>query len=77
MEHPAAPLARRLITILKLLQVLIGLFAIEIFTQFLADRHLYRSIRNLALLFLNYAYALDHDPAIPRRPRDWAEWYDS
>lgn len=77
MEHPAAPLARSLITILKVFQVIIGLWAIEAFTQFIADKHLYRSIRNFVLLYLNYAHGLERDPAIPRRPADWAEWYGS
>ncbi|KAH8843560.1 hypothetical protein MCOR07_008891 [Pyricularia oryzae] len=47
------------------------LVALEGVADFFSDRHYHTVIRRLILLFL------DHDPAIPRPPEDWVEWYNS
>lgn len=45
--------------------------ALEGVAEFFSDRHYHNMFRRLLLLFL------DHDPAKPRVPDNWEEWYYS
>ena len=45
--------------------------ALEGVAEFFSDRHYHALFRRLLLLFLG------HDPARPRVPDSWEEWYNS
>lgn len=45
--------------------------ALEGVAEFFSDRHYHNMFRRILLLFL------DHDPAKPRVPDNWEEWYYS
>jgi hypothetical protein len=59
------------------LQIVGFVIALEAVSQYFSDRHYLNVSRNLLLLYLNYFRGLDQDPARPRPPDSWAEWYNS
>ena len=54
-----------------LVQTLAWVLALDGVADFFSDRHYHHILRRLVLLFL------DRDPARPRLPDSWDEWYNS
>lgn len=54
-----------------IMQTLGWVLALEGVAEFFSDRHYHNMFRRILLLFL------DHDPAKPRVPDNWEEWYYS
>lgn len=54
-----------------IMQTVGWVLALEGVAEFFSDRHYHNMFRRVLLLFL------DHDPAKPRVPDNWEEWYYS
>lgn len=54
-----------------IMQTVGWVLALEGVAEFFSDRHYHNMFRRILLLFL------DHDPAKPRVPDNWEEWYNS
>lgn len=54
-----------------IMQTVGWVLALEGVAEFFSDRHYHNMFRRILLLFL------DHDPAKPRVPDNWEEWYYS
>lgn len=54
-----------------IVQAFAWLLALEGVADFFSDRHYHNLFRRLLLLFV------DRDPARPRVPDNWEEWYNS
>lgn len=67
MERPQATLANLWV----ILQTIGWVLALEGVADFFSDRHYHNTFRRILLLFL------DRDPAKPRVPDNWEEWYYS
>lgn len=67
MERPQTTLAN----IWTIMQTIGWVLALEGVAEFFSERHYHNTFRRLILIFL------DHDPAKPRIPDDWEEWYYS
>jgi len=66
MERPQA-----LPNIWVIVKTLGWVLALEGVTEWLSDRHYHNTFRKFIFFFL------DHDPARPRAPDSWEEWYYS
>jgi hypothetical protein len=60
-----------------ILQVLGFIVALEPVAQYFSDRHYQHVYRRLFLLYFHSFRGLEHDPARPRPPESWEEWYNS
>lgn len=60
-----------------ILQTIGFIIALEGVTEYFSDRHTYNIFRKLFLLFFYLVGGLEHDPAEPRIPESWEEWYNS
>jgi len=66
MERPQA-----LANLWLIVRTLGWIMALEGVADFFSDRHYHTVVRRLLLLFV------DRDPASPRVPDSWEEWYNS
>jgi hypothetical protein len=72
MERP-----QTLANLWTIFQLIGWIIALESITQYLSDRHYHNVYRKLVLLYFQFAGGLEGDPAIPRPPDSWQEWYNS
>lgn len=56
-----------------IIQTVAWVVALEGVAEFFSERHYHNIFRRILLLFLDH----DHDPAKPRVPDNWEEWYYS
>lgn len=66
MERPQA-----LANLWIILQTIGWIVALDGVAEFFSDRHYHNVFRRVLLLFI------DRDPASPRLPESWDEWYNS
>lgn len=67
MERPQTTLANLWI----IMQTIGWVLALDGVAEFFSDRHYHNMFRRILLIFV------DHDPAKPRVPDNWEEWYYS
>lgn len=60
-----------------LLQTVAFVLALDGVTEYFSDRHTLNIFRKIMLLYFYLVGDLDHDPAEPRLPDSWEEWYNS
>lgn len=61
----------RLANLWIIIQTVGWVLALEGVAEFFSERHYHNLLRRIVLLFF------DRDPARPKAPDDWAEWYNS
>ena len=60
-----------------ILQTVAFIITLDGVTEFFSDRHTHNVFRKCIILFYSFVGGLDHDPAEPRIPESWEEWYNS
>lgn len=72
MERPQA-----LATLWTLFQIVGWAIALDSVAQYFADRHYQSVFRKAVLLYFHFQRGLEGDPAVPRPPESWEQWYNS
>jgi hypothetical protein len=60
-----------------ILQTIGFILALDGVAEYFSDRHYQGLFRKFLLLYYHFVRGLDHDPAEPRLPESWEEWYNS
>lgn len=60
-----------------ILQTIAFVIALDGVAEYFSDRHYQSLARHLILLYYRSVRGLDHDPAEPKLPESWEEWYNS
>lgn len=60
-----------------ILQTLGFIIALDGVAEYFTERHYQGLIRNFVVLYIRAARGIDYDPAEPKLPDSWEEWYNS
>ena len=60
-----------------ILQTVGFIIALDGVADFVTERHYNSIFRRLLLLYFDYFHGLEYDPAEPRLPDSWEQWYNS
>lgn len=60
-----------------ILQTIGFIIALDGVAEYFSDRHYQSLFRKTIILYYQFVRGLDHDPAEPRLPESWEEWYNS
>jgi hypothetical protein len=60
-----------------ILQTIGFIIALDGVAEYFSDRYYHNLFRKFILLCCHFGGGLDHDPARPRPPESWEEWYNS
>lgn len=60
-----------------ILQTIGFIIALDGVAEFFSDRHYHTLFRRLILFCYQFVRGLEYDPAEPRLPESWEEWYNS
>lgn len=60
-----------------ILQIVDFVIALDGVAEYFSDSHYHNLFRRFILRYYHYVRGLNHDPAEPRLPDSWEEWYNS
>jgi hypothetical protein len=60
-----------------ILQTIGFILALDGVAEYFSDRHYQGLLRKSLLFYYHFVHGLNHDPAEPRPPESWEEWYNS
>lgn len=60
-----------------ILQTIGFIIALDGVAEYFTERHYQSLFRNLIVLYIRAVRGVDHDPAEPKLPESWEEWYNS
>ena len=60
-----------------ILQTIGFIIALDGVAEYFSDRHYHNLFRRFILLYYQLVRGLDGNPAQPRLPESWEEWYNS